>query len=115
MKVGTMPLMVQVPEMAPIKNRITMAVVTSPMLLWMASSNLCHGVLKSHMESQMQIPAENSRDTWLAPRMASLPNMLMFKASSVTSTATGIREIKVLKRGRFIYEGENRNFLVKLW
>ena len=88
--------MVHVPEIAPIRNRITIAVVMSPMLLLMASSNLDHGALKSHMDSQMQMPAAVSRETWLAPRMESLPKMLMSKASITTSTATGISEMQVL-------------------
>ena len=53
MKVGTMPLTVQVPEIAPIRNKMTMAVVTSPMLLLIVSSKSCHGTLNSHMASQM--------------------------------------------------------------
>ena len=93
MKVGTMPLTVQVPEIAPIRNKMTMAVVTSPMLLLIVSSKSCHGTLNSHMASQMATPAEKSSATWLAPRMASLPNMLMFSARSVTRIRIGIRDI----------------------
>ena len=45
MKVGTTPLTVQAPDNAPISSRITMALVTSPTLERMASSNAVHGVL----------------------------------------------------------------------
>ena len=58
MNVGTIPLTVQVPEIAPMRNRMTIAVVTSPMLLLIASSKSCHGTLNSHMASQMATPAE---------------------------------------------------------
>ena len=89
------PLIVQVPEMAPIRNRMTIAVVTSPILLLIASSKAFQGVLNSHIDRQMHTPAAKNRATWLAPRMESLPKMLMSKASSTTSTATGTREMSV--------------------
>ena len=69
MNAGTTPLMVQVPEMAPIRNRMTMAVVTSPTLLLMASSNSPHGTLNSHMDNHTHTPAAKSSVTWDAPRM----------------------------------------------
>ena len=72
---------------------MTIAVVTSPMLLLIASSKSCHGTLNSHIASQIHIPVETSNETWLAPSMASLPKMLMSSASSITRTRTGIREI----------------------
>ena len=102
MKAGTMPLIVQVPEMAPIRNRMTIAVVTSPMLLFIASSKSFQGILKSHVERHTQIPALNSSDTWLAPRMASLPNMLMSRARRMTRAMTGISEIPSLDMGLWV-------------
>ena len=81
--------------MPPIMNKITMAVVTSPMLLLIASSNSSHGFLKSHIASHTQIPAENSSATWLAPRIASLPKMVMFNASRMTNTTIGTNEMQV--------------------
>ena len=89
-----MPLLVHVPDIAPISSRMTMAVVTSPTLLLMASSKAFHGVLNSHMLSQMQMPAATKRATWLAPSIASLPKILMFRASKATNTITGISEMK---------------------
>lgn len=98
MNVGTIPLIVQVPEMAPMRNRMTRAVVTSPMLLFIASSKLSQGTLNIHIDSQTQTPAEKRRDTWLAPRMASLPNMLISKAKRTIKVNTGIKEIPSLDR-----------------
>lgn len=92
---GTVPLMVHVPEMPPIMNNITMAVVTSPILLRMAASKSSHGFPNSHMASHTQRPAENSSDTWLAPNMASLPKKLIFNASKITSTAIGTSDMHV--------------------
>ena len=89
------PLMVQVPEMAPIMKRMMMAEVTSPMLFPMASSKTFQGVLNSQTPSHTQMPAAISRTTWLAPRMESLPKMLISNPSSTTRTSTGIREIRV--------------------
>ena len=43
------------------------------------------------MERAMQIPAAKSRDTWLAPRMESLPKMLMSTASRAISTIKGMK------------------------
>lgn len=95
--------MVQVPDMPPIRNNITIAVVTSPILLRIASSKSCHGFLKSHIASHTQIPAENSSETWLAPRIASLPKKLMFNANNMISIMIGINEIPVLMTAvRFI-------------
>ena len=95
MKAGTMPLTVQVPEMPPISRRMTMAVVMSPTFALIASSKAFQGVLKKNMESAMHTPAEKRRETWLAPRMASLPNTLISSASRATSTAMGIRDTRV--------------------
>ena len=71
-----------------------MAVVTSPMLLLIASSKAFQGVLNSHIARQTHTPAAKSSATWLAPRIESLPKMLMSKASSTTKTTTGIREMR---------------------
>ena len=98
MKVGTIPLIVHVPEIPPIKKRITMAVVTSPILPFIASSKSRHGTLKSHIASHTQIPAEKSKATWLAPRIASLPKMLISRARSATSVVIGINEIPNLDK-----------------
>ena len=95
MNVGTIPLIVHVPEIAPIRNRMTMAVVTSPMLFLISSSKTSHGTLNSHIASQIAIPAENNNATWLAPRIASLPKMLMFNAKNTIRTRIGIREIPI--------------------
>ena len=95
MKVGTTPLTIQVPEMAPIRNRITMAVVMSPTLDLMASSKSFQGVLYSHMLSHTQMPAANSRETCDAPRMESDPKMLISNANSPTSTRTGTAAMSV--------------------
>ena len=73
MKVGITPLEVQVPEMAPIRNRISMAEVTSATFSFMACSKRLQGVLKNNIESAMQSAELRSRTTWLAPRMESLP------------------------------------------
>ena len=101
MKVGTIPLMVQLPEMEPMRKRMTIAVVTSDTLPLMATSKSAQGTLKSHMASQTQIPAEKSRDTWLAPYMASLPKMLISTANKATSVRIGMREMISLDRGLF--------------
>ena len=95
MSVGTTPLIVQVPDTAPIRKRMRMALPTSAMCPLMASSNFSQGIWKKRIDSQMQTPAEKSRTTWLAPRMASLPKMLIFSASRATSTISGIREMQV--------------------
>ena len=71
------------------------------MLFLISSSKSCHGILKSHMASQMATPAENRSDTWLAPRIASLPNMLMFSARSVTRIRIGIKDIPTLNKVLF--------------
>ena len=75
---------------------MTMAVVTSPILLLMAASKSFHGYLNSHMASHTQTPAENSSATWLAPSMESLPNMLIFRASSIIRMTKGMRDMDVL-------------------
>ena len=102
MKVGTIPLMVHVPEMAPIRNKMTIAEVTSPILLLMASSKSFHGILKSHVDNQTAIPAQNSNETWLAPKMASLPNMLISNANRMTRVIIGINEMPSLDRGLWV-------------
>ena len=94
------PLMVHVPEIAPISKRMTMAVVTLPMLLEIAFSKSFQGVLKSHMDSQIQTPAAVSRATWLAPRIESLPKMLTSRASKTMRTRMGIRDMRIRVRER---------------
>ena len=96
MKVGTMPLAIQVPDMAPISKSMTIAVVTLPMLLFIASSKALQGVLNSHMLSQTARPAATRSATWLAPSIASLPKILMLSASMATRISTGISEMKPL-------------------
>ena len=54
-----------------------------------------HGFLNSHMASHTAMPDANSRATWLAPWMESLPRMLMSKASRPISTITGMRAMMV--------------------
>lgn len=51
----------------------------------------------------MQTPAETRRATWLAPRIESLPKMLIHKARSPISTTRGIKEISF---------GENLPFIL---
>ena len=77
-----------------------MAVVTLPILLEIAFSKSFHGVLNSHIDSQMQTPAAAISATWLAPRMESLPNMLTSKASKAISTMIGTRDTRILLRER---------------
>ena len=96
--------MVHVPEIPPIMNSMTIAVVTSPMLLRIASSKSSHGFLKSHIASHTHRPDAKRRETWLAPNIASLPKKLMFNASSIISTAIGINDMTVrIIDARFIF------------
>ena len=71
------------------------------------------------MASQIQIPDEKSSATWLAPMMASLPNMLMSKASRMTSTIMGMREMAspdsflfFISRGSSYIMPQVRNFFI---
>ena len=63
------------------------------------------------MDSQTHTPVATSRLTCEAPRMASLPKMLMSSASSPTSTMRGMSATAIFLRSRFsITEGKLRNF-----
>ena len=99
MKAGTTPLVVQVPETAPMKRRITRATTTSAMFSFMPFSKAFHGVLNSHMDSAMATPADTSSATWLAPRIESLLNMLTLRDSSRVSTMIGMEETRSLAEG----------------
>ena len=101
MKVGTMPLTVQAPDRAPMSSRITIAFVTSPTLERMASSKAFQGVLYSHIDSHTHTPVATSRLTCEAPRMASLPKMLMSSDNSPTSTTSGISAMTMFLRACF--------------
>ena len=67
------PLPVQVPEIAPMRNRMSMADVTSATFSLIAASNSFQGVLNTHIDRAMQTALAKSSATWLAPRMESLP------------------------------------------
>ena len=99
MKVGTTPLIVQVPETPPMRKRMRVAPAMSEKFRPIAFSNSFQGVLKNNAASSTQTPDETSSATWLAPRMASLPKMPMLMASSVIRTRTGIRERTAVQAG----------------
>ena len=63
MKAGTTPLIVQVPETAPMRKRMRVAPATSAKLLPMAFSKAFHGVLKKVDANSTQTPADASRAT----------------------------------------------------
>ncbi len=95
MKVGMMPLAVHVPEIAPIRKSISMAEVTSETFFSISRVKASQGVLKIHIDSQMHTPDARSRATWLAPRMESLPNMVMFMASVIMRMSIGASDTDV--------------------
>lgn len=63
MKVGITPLAVHVPEIAPIRKSIRMAVVTSDTFSLIAVSNADHGVLNIHIERAIQTALAKSSAT----------------------------------------------------
>ena len=95
MKAGTTPLAVHVPEIAPISSRMRMAAATSPTCFFTDSSKVCQGVLYCHIARPMQTPPASIRATCEAPRMESAPKMAMSAARTATSTAMGMKAMRI--------------------
>ena len=95
MKAGTTPLIIHVPEMAPIRKRIRIADATSPTFPAIAFSNSFHGVLYRHIDNATHTPAATRSATWDAPRMESDPKMEMSRASRAIRTTRGMNAMMV--------------------
>ena len=92
MSVGTTPLIIQLPDKAPINRRMIRAVVTPNMLEHIASSIFFHRTWQKSMDKAVQQAVVNSRTTWLPPLSASLPNSRMVKNKRTIMTPRGIKE-----------------------
>ena len=94
--VGTTPLIVHVPDRAPIRSRRRIICAMPPMLDPIAFSNSLHPLPKKALERMQHTAVEKRRATWLAPDRASVPKMLTLSARSPINTRIGINEIAIL-------------------
>ena len=91
--VGTTPLIIQLPDTAPIMNKISMA---GPMALILSSMALfirSHGTLNRIIPMATATPAAKSSAVWLAPSRASAPNTRITTTCKAINTANGIKAI----------------------
>ena len=89
MRVGTIPLIIHVPEMAPIRKSMRIAVPIELMFPVIASSNFFQGTWHTIIAIATQTVAPKRRATWLAPSRASAPKKRITKKSAAISTTKG--------------------------
>ena len=90
--VGTIPLTIQLPERAPISNKIIMAVATPRILLQIAFSMTSHFTLQKSMANIDVMAVEVNNTIWLPPDKASPPKVRMVKYKSITKVRIGTAE-----------------------
>lgn len=87
-----MPLIIQLPDKAPISNKMIKATATPSMLLQIACSISFHLTRHTAIAKIELTAVVVSNTTWLAPLNASLPNVRMVINNKNTNTRIGISE-----------------------
>ena len=90
--IGTIPLIIQLPEIIPISRRISTALPMERMLSSMAVSRLCQEFLHTSIDTAMPSPAARISASWLAPSIASAPKKRTTKNSSTIRNTIGASE-----------------------